>query len=136
MNHMYSIRAASVALLAMVAVAAASSPTGATEELRHTRLVKSIPAKDSTISSSPKALQLWFSEKVELPLTSVKLVNAAGANVALDKATRDDAGADAPVVVNVRSPLATGAYTVNWTVAAADGHVVKGSYGFTINTGK
>jgi len=32
------------------------------------------------------------------------------------------------------SPLPAGKYTVTWKTAGADGHVIKGSFGFTVGT--
>jgi hypothetical protein len=131
----------SVLLVTVVATTAAhrSSTVGATgeatssraEALRHTRLLRSIPGKDSVIASSPATIQLWFSEKIELGLSRVR-IEGAGKTVALSPLTQNASVADAPVVGRVPAPLADGTYTVHWTAASGDGHSVKGSFGFTI----
>lgn len=99
--------------------------------LRHTRLLRSIPGKDSVIASSPATIQLWFSEKIELGLSRVR-IEGAGKTVALSPLTQNASVAGAPVVGRVPAPLADGTYTVHWTAASGDGHAVKGSFGFTI----
>ena len=100
--------------------------------VRHTRLLRSIPGKDSVITASPATIQLWFSEKIELGLSRVRIEGAGGKSVALSPLTQDASAADAPVVGRVPSPLADGTYTLHWTAASRDGHAVKGSFGFTI----
>jgi methionine-rich copper-binding protein CopC len=100
----------------------------------HTRLVKSIPAKDTTLTESPAALQLWFSEKIELPISKVQLVGPGNRVVPTANITRDDTKPDAPVVALLVTELAAGTYVVNWTAGSADGHAVKGAYRFTVKT--
>lgn len=114
---------------AVAAVAVTSRAVAAT--MRHTRLLRSIPGKDSVVTASPATIQLWFSEKIELGLSRVR-IEGAGKTVALSPLTQDAGAADAPVVGRVPAPLADGTYTVHWTAASRDGHAVKGSFGFTI----
>jgi methionine-rich copper-binding protein CopC len=119
-------------VLAVLAGVAASRP--AHDARLHTRLVKSIPSKDTTITESPASLQLWFSEKVELPISKVQLVGPGNRVVPTANITRDDTKPDAPVVALLVTELAAGAYVVNWTAGSADGHAVKGAYRFTVKT--
>lgn len=100
--------------------------------VRHTRLLRSIPGKDSVITASPATIQLWFSERIELGLSRVRIEDAGGKSVSLSPLTQDASAADAPVVGRVPAPLADGTYTLHWTAASRDGHAVKGSFGFTI----
>jgi methionine-rich copper-binding protein CopC len=117
-------------VVGLVAVAAAAAP--AHDARFHTRLVKSIPSKDTTVSTSPASLQLWFSEKIELPISRVQLVGPNNKVVPTATITRDDSKADAPVVALLVTELADGAYVVNWTAGSADGHAVKGAYRFMV----
>lgn len=130
-----SLTIAATVAAAVVALAVSSSAPAAAEAavaLRHARLVKSVPAKDSTVES-PKIIQLWFSEKVSLPLVTVTVVHAGGAAAELGKAAYDGPAApESPLTLAVKAPLAPGSYTLNWTVAGADGHPVKGSFGFAV----
>ena len=123
------------ALIAVIATTAATSRPSAEESaFRHTRLLRSLPTADSVIKASPTTVQLWFSEKIELGLSRVRVIDAAGKSVSIAPLTQDATKADAPVVGRVPTPLANGNYTVNWTVASGDGHAVKGTFSFTIKS--
>jgi copper resistance protein C len=115
---------------ALVTIAAAA-PARLAPALWHVQLVKSDPAANDTLATAPKAIQLWFSETVELPITRVKLADDAGAAVPLAPLTRD-AARGAPVAAAITKPLAAGSYVVTWSTAAADGHAAKGSFGFVV----
>lgn len=103
---------------------------------RHTTLVKSEPAANDTLSKSPAAIKLWFSEKVELPVTSVKLADASGTAIALAAPTRPDTGNAAPVIVALKKPLAPGGYVVTWITAAKDGHRANGKIAFAVKSAR
>ena len=127
------------ALIAVIATTAAttaatSRPSAEESAFRHTRLLRSLPTADSVIKASPTTVQLWFSEKIELGLSRVRVIDAAGKSVSIAPLTQDATKANAPVVGRVPTPLADGVYTVNWTAASADGHAVKGTFNFTIRS--
>ncbi len=125
------LRVPSLAVLAAVLVATLGvGDAGATRF--HTRLVSSAPAKDAVLTVAPTALALTFSEKVELPTTRIVLLDAAQKPVALAPVTRTPDTKESPVTARITGPMTPGTYTVNWTVAGADGHAVKGSYAFTL----
>jgi methionine-rich copper-binding protein CopC len=124
-------RAVTVALAAAVVLTLAAAGASDAAALRHTKLVKSAPAKDSTVAP-PKQLQLWFNEAVPLTSTRARITPATGAAITLDAPTRDAKVADAPVVFAVPSTLANGKYTVEWATASADGHPVQGTFTFTV----
>jgi cytochrome c peroxidase len=117
-----------LAALAIALLAAAATPA----ERFHTRLVKSNPAKDAVVATAPAALELWFSEKIDLAASRVQLVGPGGTAVTTAALTRDDAATDAPVVVRITGPVVDGVQTVNWSAASGDGHPVKGSFTFTV----
>ena len=98
----------------------------------HAHLVKSDPAANDTLAAAPKAMRFWFSERVDLPVTRVKLVNASGVAMKLSAVTRSDTAVAAPVVVGVLGALGAGTYTVHWSTAAADGHPQKGEFVFVV----
>jgi len=117
--------------LAATAVLAATATASATA-FRHTRLIKSEPADHDTLAVAPKAVRLWFSEKVELGVTTVKLASAAGAAMAVAPLARPDTSKDAPIVAAILKPLAPGAYVIDWSTAATDGHPAKGTIAFVV----
>ena len=100
--------------------------------LLHTHLIKSEPAANDTLATAPRALRLWFTERVELAVTTVKLTGAAGAAIALAPLARPDTGERAPIVAALTRSLAPGSYVVNWSTAAKDGHPARGSYPFVV----
>lgn len=91
-------------LVTVVATTAANhaSAVGATrsgsEAMRHTRLLRSMPGRDSVVAASPATVQLWFSERIELGLSRVRIEGAGGKSVSLSPLTQDASVADAPVV--------------------------------------
>ena len=115
-------------LITVLAASAASAPAGRF----HTRLVKSTPSKDTLLAAAPVALELWFSERIDLAASRVQLVDAAAKVVPLAPLTQIAAQTDAPVVARITGPVAPGSYTVNWSAASGDGHAVKGSFGFRV----
>lgn len=124
-----SLLALSALAIAFV-VAAAAAPA----ERFHTRLVKSIPSKDTTVTSSPEKLELWFSEKIDLQQSRIQLTDAANKVMHTLPITRDDSKPDQPVVAVLLAELPSGVYTVNWSAASGDGHPVRGGYRFTVKT--
>jgi copper resistance protein C len=111
-------------LLAVLPLAAAAPP------LRHNRLVKAEPGVEATVAKPPAVIRLWFKEAPEVSVSSIKLTDAAGAAIATGevKATDDKTS----IAVNVATALRAGKYTVTWKTAGADGHVIRGSFGFTV----
>jgi methionine-rich copper-binding protein CopC len=118
----------------VVAFAPRSASNTDLRSWRHTHLVKSYPTENDTLATPPKALRLWFSEPVELAVTSVKLANAAGTPIALDPVARPDTGKNAPVVAAVKNSLPAGDYVVSWSTAALDGHPAKGTIAFVVKS--
>lgn len=128
---MTRVRRSVIALGAAVALTTAASAPPAF----HASLSKAAPGKGDTVAVSPDTLKLWFSEKVEIPLTKVAL-SGGGAGRKLGAPAFGGAAADAPIVVAVEEKLAPGTYKVDWTVAGKDGHPSKGSYDFVVKAGK
>lgn len=126
-----SRRALALALTIAGVFAAASSPGSLEAARRHVHLRKSTPAAKETLAGSPKSISLWFSEKVDLKLTTLKLADANGVAATLGALQRDTI-ADAPVTAEVSRPIAPGSYTLSWSVAGADGHPQKGTVKFTV----
>ena len=106
-----------------------SSPGGLR---RHTHLIKSEPASGDTLAKSPGAIRLWFSEQVELPVTTVKIADASGTTIALASLARPDTGQAAPVTAMLKAPLKAGGYVVTWSTAAKDGHSANGTFNFAV----
>ncbi|AKK79819.1 TPA: CopC domain-containing protein YobA [Klebsiella aerogenes] len=97
----------------------------------HAHLQQQIPAADSTVSVSPQALTLTFSEGVELSFSGVTLSGPQNKPVATGKLARSD-GNKAQLTLPLNEPLAAGEYTVEWHVVSVDGHKTKGQYHFSV----
>jgi methionine-rich copper-binding protein CopC len=97
----------------------------------HLRLVKAVPAQDTTVAKSPEAVQLWFSEEPQIRLTTVHVRGADGRSLELDNPAATD-GDGTHVTAVVPQTLSPGNYTVSWRTMAKDGHVVRGEYAFRI----
>lgn len=97
----------------------------------HAHLQQQIPAADSTVSVSPQALTLTFSEGVELSFSGVTLNGPQNKPVATGKLARSD-GNKAQLTLPLNEPLAAGEYTVEWHVVSVDYHKTKGQYHFSV----
>ena len=118
-------------LLPAMALAVVTPAMVPAARLPHLKLKRSFPAKDTVLTSSPDAVRLWLTERSELPATKITVTTDAKAPVATEKVTRA-AGADAPIEAKFTTPLAAGRYTVTWKTMSKDGHVVNGTFGFTV----
>lgn len=94
----------------------------------HTELKQASPADGAVMKQAPIAVQLGFSEPVQL----LKLGLADGTGAAV--ATGFKATADSLTSFSVPMPvLAPASYKVSWTIVGKDGHRVEGSLGFTVD---
>ena len=98
----------------------------------HSAFVSSSPAKNTTISNLPNEIRIQFDEDLiligEKNPNKVELINPSG-----EKISGESAAAGpfvfAPITKQDSIP---GDYTVNYRIASADGHVVTGTYQFSI----
>jgi methionine-rich copper-binding protein CopC len=97
---------------------------------RHNRLLRAEPGADSTVKQSPAQIRLWFKEPPEVAVSSIKLADVAARPYATGSVTATSDKTSIAVAVTV--PLPAGKYTVTWKTAGVDGHVIRGSFGFTV----
>lgn len=103
---------------------------GFTAGLVHNQLTRSTPGAGETLKATPAQIVLWFKERPEVRLTSVILMRGDSSFVASIKAV---AGPDSlAAALPVTSPLTPGQYLVSWRTTSADGHAIRGSFGFSI----
>ena len=96
----------------------------------HASLVKALPAIDGTVATAPTTLTLWFNERPDVALSNIRL---RGPDSVLVLTTAPRAVADTlALLAEVRGTLAPGLYTVQYRTAGPDGHVMRGSYKFTL----
>jgi methionine-rich copper-binding protein CopC len=96
----------------------------------HAKLEKSEPASGATLTVTPKHVQLWFNEALDVAVSRVELTSSAG-KVELGPV---HTMGDKSLMAVISGKVADGAYTVSWQTAGDDGHVVKGDYTFTLKS--
>ena len=105
----------------------------------HTALVQTLPAAGTVVAQPPRAMQFWFTEPIERPLSRIEVFR-----VVRDPTTDDVTpgqridqgwlpGPRAAREVGVRLPeaLAPGRYLVPWVVVALEAHRLQGTCTFT-----
>ncbi|HSG49685.1 MAG TPA: copper resistance CopC family protein [Longimicrobiales bacterium] len=119
-------------LPAAVLLLGASAPSWApaAEPAFHLQLDRSHPAADTTLTS-PSEIRLWFSQVPQASATSLRLIRD-GAPVAAVGELKADASDGKVFAAPVQGTLPDGSYTVAWRTMAADGHVVRGDFAFTV----
>lgn len=95
----------------------------------HAALKSSVPADQASVSA-PQALELTFSEVLNLAFSGINLLGPDGTVVETGKPAA--IGDGTAMSVAVPTTLAPGAYVVEWNVLSTDGHKLNGSYGFTV----
>ncbi len=99
----------------------------------HLRLVKSLPRQDEVMTAAPQEVRLWFSQKPEATLTTIRLLRPDSSAVSSGKVERTDDSLS--VRLPLEAGLVAGAYTVSWRTLSRDGHAVRGSYQFILAPG-
>ena len=113
---------AAALLLAAVALALASTAHA------HSLLLSSVPPAGAVVPGA-SAVTLRFNNRIEKKLSRIRLVPEKGEAQTL--APRSDGpvdGLEAPLPA-----LTTGRYRVDWRVLSTDGHVVSGTFAFSVS---
>lgn len=96
----------------------------------HAALVRSTPAQRAMLARPPDRVRLWFSEPLEAKFAAVSVWDASGKQIDQQDGL---VGPEDPKAMSVGIPtLGPGTYTVKYRVLSVDGHVVEGSYRFTV----
>jgi methionine-rich copper-binding protein CopC len=101
---------------------------GVSQAEAHAQLVSAEPAADETVAT-PEMIVLHFNEPLEVRVSSMKLTDIDGAEVATMSMPASD---DKSLAAMPVSPLAPGLYTVSWTAVGDDGHPMPGTLSFTV----
>jgi copper transport protein len=103
---------------------------GAAPARAHASLESSDPAAGATLPTSPATISLTFTEPPDPELTTVELLDVAGAVLSTGAPALDG---PRTVRVDVSEPLPVGAYTVTWrVVSTVDGHLTSGRVVFGV----
>jgi methionine-rich copper-binding protein CopC len=106
--------------------AAAALVTGSASA--HAHLQRATPAEGSTLTASPPALELTFSEAARLTALWIQKDQEPKQPI------KDLPTTSGKTLRLALSPLTPGAYTVTWRVLSADGHVMPGALHFKISS--
>lgn len=115
-----------VCALACAAVALTAMPAASA----HTVLISTDPAADATLATGPDTVSATFNEDLQPSFAAMTVV---GPDTNL-WSVGDPRVSGAVVSVPLRPLGPSGGYTVNYRVTSADGHVVSGSWSFTVTT--
>ncbi len=102
--------------------------TGSPPAAAHTALTATEPAADSTVQTGPARVTATFNEELQPEFAALTVVGPDG-NL-WSSGEPEVRGRTASVAVRPLGP--SGRYTVNYRVTSADGHVVTGSWSFTV----
>ncbi len=98
----------------------------------HMKPVKSEPAADAAVATSPKQVQVWFTQSPDPKLSKLAMTGPSGSI----KLTDVRVTADKSIVATVDGSLTDGRYSVRWQAAGDDGHLQKGEFAFTVQQTK
>jgi methionine-rich copper-binding protein CopC len=116
------------AALALAAILSSPAPI-----LAHAFLDHSDPAVGSTVSASPAALNLWFTQELEPAFSWVTVTDRSGAAVN-DGSAAIDSTDQTELTVKLKQ-LPAGTYTVKWHVLSVDTHTTEGDFTFQVGKG-
>ena len=118
------LRNLTVALLMILPALSGTGVAGA-----HTVMLASDPPADATLTSSPSKVSATFNEDLQPAFAAMTVVGPDG-----NLWSSGDPDVRGPVAAIAVRPLGpSGRYTVNYRVTSADGHVVSGSWSFTLS---
>lgn len=114
--------------LAAIAAASLLALLLAAPVLAHAELTASDPDNKAVLATPPTVITLTFSEGLDQDKSSFKVIGAAGS-----AGTGKPAKQGGKVMTLDGLSLEPGAYTIQWTAAATDGHVERGKLTFTVS---
>lgn len=99
----------------------------------HLKLQSSSPAQGDTVRTSLTEIRVTFTQAVEPRYTSLALLDNAGNALALGALHAIGDGKTSEFVYRLTHPVVSGDFVVQWKTAGADGHVVSGSFDFSVD---
>ena len=115
-------------VLATAMLIAGMAMTGMAVASAHAVRIAADPASDASLASPPSRVSATFNEALHTDFAAMTVVGPDG-NLWSDGAPQVQG---AVVSARVRPLGPAGSYTVNYRVTSADGHVVSGSWSFTL----
>lgn len=113
----------------VIVLVAAALPSGFAAA--HASLVDARPGRRAVVTRPPARVVLVFGEAVEPAFSTLGVFSASGARVDTGDVEALPANGR-ELSVGLPGDLPAGHYTVRYRVLSTDGHVVEGSYRFTL----
>ena len=100
---------------------------GTSPALAHAHLDHASPAVDSTVTTAPQNVALWFTQNLEPAFSRVAVTDNTGATV--DQGNAEISGNS--MRIGLKS-LPSGSYTVRWHAVSVDTHTTDGTFTFKV----
>src|SRR5690606_2346049 len=125
-------RSSFIVAIALVTVTVLTFSSGLQQSFAHPVYVDSTPGAFESVSSSPGEVQVVFSEAIELPYSSIRVLGPDGSRVDMNDPHNVE-GDTASIAATLQPDLPEGEYTVITRVlSAVDGHIVEETFIFGI----
>jgi len=99
--------------------------------LAHAFVDHASPAVGSTVHAPIAEVKIWFTEKLVLPFSDLRVLDASGKEVDKHDKHLDPQNGEL-LIVSVPS-LKLGRYTVSWRATSVDTHVTNGTFTFELS---
>ena len=96
----------------------------------HAFLDHAEPKVGSTVTSSPSAIRIWFTQEIEPAFCTIEVQDGQGNEV--DKRDTHLDEKDKTLLIVSMPKLANGIYTVTWHVTSVDTHRTQGHFEFIV----
>ena len=88
------------------------------------------PTVGSKLSSPPRVVKIWFTERLEPALSKIQVFDSQGTEI--DKRDTKVDPTNAQLLFVSLSVIKTGKYRVTWRAVSVDTHVTNGSFEFEV----
>lgn len=94
----------------------------------HAILIDGTPVAGSTLPAGPLVIHLRYNSRIDAGRSRLTLTDPAGVAHVLDQMPPD-----APNLLEAKTPLSAGTWSLRWQVLATDGHITRGDIAFTVS---
>jgi copper transport protein len=99
----------------------------------HLGVVKTAPGTGASLTEPPTRVQVWFDQQPSPRVSRLEVQGPEG-EVALGSLEIDRQ--DRSIAAAIKGRLRPGRYEVTWRTAGDDGHVMRGTFAFTVQPTK
>ena len=130
------MRTSSIAIVLLLLFPVLLAPAGSRTAYAHAAYDRSEPAAGATITASPAAVKVWFTETLA-DGSWLSVLDAQAQQADLNDSAIDSSDSTSKLMaVSLKSDLPVGVYTVKWkSVSADDGDNVTGEFEFSVGHG-